>query len=75
MSGKIPTEVRAYMAKIGAKGGRRGKGKPKQRDYKKMGEASGKSRRAKARQKKLANELQPYRVQPWKKPTAKHAKN
>jgi hypothetical protein len=56
---RVPTEVSDYMAKIGAKGGRRGKGKPKQRDYKKMGEASGKARRAKARQKRLANELQP----------------
>jgi hypothetical protein len=54
----IPTAISKYMAKIGAKGGRRGKGKPKQRDYKKMGEASGKARRAKARQKKLAYELE-----------------
>jgi hypothetical protein len=59
MSRKIPTEVRAYMAKIGANGGRAGKGRPKVRDYKKMGQASGKARRAKSRQKRLANELQP----------------
>jgi hypothetical protein len=55
---RVPTEVSDYMAKIGAKGGRRGKGKPKQRDYKKMGQKSGAARRAKARQKKLASELE-----------------
>ena len=56
---RINPEVRAYMAKIGANGGRAGNGRPKVRDYKKMGQASGKARRAKSRQKKLANELEP----------------
>lgn len=55
MSRKIPSEVRAYMAKIGANGGRAGKGKPKARNYKKMGQLSGAARR----KKKLDKELQP----------------
>ena len=57
MSRKIPTQVRQYMAKIGANGGRAGKGRPKVRDYKKMGQASGAARRAKSRKKKLDTEL------------------
>jgi hypothetical protein len=59
MTKRIDPAVSAYMAKIGANGGRAGKGRPKVRDYKKMGQASGKARRAKSRQKKLANELEP----------------
>jgi hypothetical protein len=44
---RVPRAVRAYMAEIGANGGRAGKGKPKKRDYRAMGQASGKARRAK----------------------------
>ena len=55
MTKRINPEVRAYMAKIGANGGRAGRGKPKARNYKKMGQLSGAARR----KKKLDKELQP----------------
>jgi hypothetical protein len=57
MTKRIDPRVREYMAKIGANGGRAGKGRPKVRDYKKMGQASGAARRAKSRKKKLDTEL------------------
>lgn len=48
---EIPKSVSQYMARIGAKGGAKGKGKRKKQDpehYKRMGVASGKARRKKA---------------------------
>lgn len=55
MSKRIQPSVSRYMAKIGALGGKAGRGKPKLRDYKKMGQLSGAARR----KKKLDKELQP----------------
>lgn len=50
MTIKLPPTVSQYLAQIGAKGGRKGKGKSKVRSteaHRKAGIASGKARRAK----------------------------
>jgi general stress protein YciG len=62
MTKPVPPSVSAYMATIGRKGGKNGKGTPKSRDpshYKKMGEASGRARRKKSRAKVVDFERKP----------------